>query len=47
MVNWINEAKTKAKPAIDRIKEFVMQSKDVGFRLHWLFYGYSVHADQR
>ncbi len=31
MVNWINEAKTKAKPAIDRIKELIMQSKVVGF----------------
>ena len=47
MVNWINEAKTKTKPAIDRIKELIMQYKDVGFRLHWHFYGYSVNAGQR
>lgn len=31
MVNWINEAKANAKPAIDKIKELIMRSKVVGF----------------
>ena len=52
MVNWINEAKTKAKPAIDRIKELIMQSKVVGFdesgcycnkRLDWAWIAQTVY----
>nr|WP_255453014.1 transposase [Parabacteroides sp. ZJ-118] len=31
MVNWINEAKKAAAPAIGRIKEYIMQSSVVGF----------------
>ncbi|MDE6786795.1 MAG: IS66 family transposase [Muribaculaceae bacterium] len=31
MVNWINEAKRAAAPAIDKIKEYIMQSAVVGF----------------
>lgn len=31
MVNWINEAKKAATPAIERIKEYIMQTAVVGF----------------
>ena len=31
MVNWINEAKKAAAPAIEKIKEYIMQSAVVGF----------------
>lgn len=31
MVNWINEAKKAAAPAIDKIKEYIMKSAIVGF----------------
>ena len=31
MVNWINEAKGAAAPAIEKIKEYIMQSAVVGF----------------
>lgn len=31
MVNWISEAKRSAKPAIEKIKEYIMQSSVVGF----------------
>ncbi|WP_304962248.1 transposase, partial [Paramuribaculum intestinale] len=31
MVNWINEAKKAAAPAIEKIKEYIMQSSVVGF----------------
>ena len=31
MVNWINEAKRSAEPAIEKIKEYIMQSPVVGF----------------
>lgn len=30
-VNWVNEARKKAKPAISKIKELIMQSEVVGF----------------
>lgn len=52
MVNWISEAKTKAKPAIDKIKELIMQSKVVGFdepgcycnkRLDWAWIAQTVY----
>lgn len=31
MVNWINEAKRSAEPAIEKIKKYIMQSSVVGF----------------
>lgn len=31
MVNWVNEAKKAAEPAIEEIKEYIMQSAVVGF----------------
>lgn len=31
MVNWVNEAKKAAEPAIEKIKEYIMQSAVVGF----------------
>ena len=31
MVNWVNEAKKAAAPAIEKIKEYIMQSAVVGF----------------
>lgn len=52
MVNWVNEAKVKAKPVIEKIKEFIMQSKVVGFdesgcycnkRFDWAWIAQTVH----
>ena len=52
MVNWVNEAKVKAKPVIEKIKEFIMQSKVVGFdesgcycnkRLDWAWIAQTVY----
>ena len=52
MVNWVSEAKVKAKPVIEKIKEFIMQSKVVGFdelgcycnkRLDWAWIAQTVH----
>lgn len=31
MVNWVNEAKKAAEPAVEKIKEYIMQSAVVGF----------------
>lgn len=31
MVNWVNEAKKAAQPAIEKIKEYIMESRVVGF----------------
>ena len=31
MVNWVNEAKKSAEPAIEKIKEYIMQTAVVGF----------------
>lgn len=52
MVNWINEAKRAAKPAIEKIKEYIMQSAIVGFdesgcycekRLDWAWIAQTVY----
>lgn len=52
MVNWINEAKKAAAPAIGRIKEYIMQSAVVGFdesgcycnkRLDWAWIAQTVY----
>ncbi len=52
MVNWINEAKRAAEPAIERIKEYIMQSAVVGFdesgcycnkRLDWVWIAQTVY----
>ncbi len=52
MVNWINEAKRMATPAIDKIKEYIMQSAVVGFdetgcycnkRLDWAWIAQTVY----
>lgn len=52
MVNWINEAKRAAAPAIDKIKEYIMQSAVVGFdesgcycnkRLDWAWIAQTVY----
>ena len=52
MVNWINEAKRAAGPAIEKIKEYIMQSSVVGFdesgcycnkRLDWAWIAQTVY----
>lgn len=52
MVNWINEAKRAAGPAIEKIKEYIMQSAVVGFdesgcycnkRLDWAWIAQTVY----
>ena len=52
MVNWINEAKRAAAPAIEKIKEYIMQSAVVGFdesgcycnkRLDWAWIAQTVY----
>jgi len=52
MVNWINEAKRAATPAIEKIKEYIMQSSVVGFdesgcycnkRLDWAWIAQTVY----
>ena len=52
MVNWINEAKRLAEPAIEKIKEYIMQSSVVGFyesgcycnkRLDWAWIAQTVY----
>lgn len=52
MVNWINEAKKAAAPAIGKIKEYIMQSAVVGFdesgcycnkRLDWAWIAQTVY----
>lgn len=52
MVNWINEAKKAAAPAIEKIKEHIMQSAVVGFdesgcycnkRLDWAWIAQTVY----
>lgn len=52
MVNWINEAKRAAEPAIEKIKEYIMQSSIVGFdesgcycnkRLDWAWIAQTVY----
>lgn len=52
MVNWINEAKRAASPAIEKIKEYIMQSAVVGFdesgcyckkRLDWAWIAQTVY----
>ena len=52
MVNWINEAKRAAGPAIEKIKEYIMQSSIVGFgesgcycnkRLDWAWIAQTVY----
>ena len=52
MVNWINEAKKAAAPAIEKIKEYIMQSAVVGFdesgcycnkRLDWAWIAQTVY----
>lgn len=52
MVNWINEAKRAAAPAIEKIKEYIIQSAIVGFdesgcycekRLDWAWIAQTVY----
>lgn len=52
MVNWINEAKKAAAPAIEKIKEYIVQSSVVGFdesgcycnkRLDWAWIAQTVY----
>ena len=52
MVNWVNAAKEAARPAIEKIKEFIMQSAVVGFdesgcycngRLDWAWIAQTVY----
>lgn len=52
LVNWVNEAKRKAQPAIDKIKERIMTSSVVGFdesgcycnkRLDWAWIAQTVY----
>ena len=52
MVNWVNEAKKAAAPAIEKIKEYIMQSAVVGFdetgcycnkRLDWAWIAQTVY----
>lgn len=52
MVNWINEAKRAAEPAIEKIKEYIMQSSIVGVdesgcycnkRLDWAWIAQTVY----
>ncbi len=52
MVNWINEAGRSAEPAIEKIKEYIMQSPVVGFdesgcycnkRLDWAWIAQTVY----
>ena len=52
MVNWINEARRSAEPAIEKIKEYIMQSPVVGFdesgcycnkRLDWAWIAQTVY----
>lgn len=52
MVNWVDEAKTNAKPAIDKIKSFIMKSCVVGFdesgcycnkRLDWAWIAQTIY----
>ena len=52
MVNWVSEANVNEKPVIEKIKEFIMQSKVVGFdesgcycnkRLDWAWIAQTVH----
>lgn len=52
MVNWINEAQRAAEPAIEKIKEYIMQSAVVGFdesgcycnkRLDWAWIAQTVY----
>lgn len=52
MVNWINEAKRSAEPAIEKIKEYIKQSPVVGFdesgcycnkRLDWAWIAQTVY----
>lgn len=52
MVNWVNEAKKSAEPAIEKIKEYIMQTSVVGFdesgcycnkRLDWAWIAQTVY----
>lgn len=52
MVNWVNEARRAAAPAIEKIKEYIMQSAVVGFdesgcycnkRLDWAWIAQTVY----
>lgn len=52
LVNWVNEAKRNAQPAIDKIKEYIMTSSVVGFdesgcycnkRLDWAWISQTVY----
>ncbi|MCM1345930.1 MAG: transposase, partial [Bacteroides sp.] len=52
MVNWVNEARKAAEPAIEKIKEHIMQSAVVGFdesgcycnkRLDWVWIAQTVY----
>lgn len=52
MVNWVNEAKKAAEPAIERIKEYIMHTAVVGFdesgcycnkRLDWAWIAQTVY----
>ncbi|MEY8554987.1 IS66 family transposase [Bacteroides uniformis] len=52
MVNWVNEARKASAPAIDKIKEYIMQSSIVGFdesgcycnkRLDWAWIAQTVY----
>ncbi|MEG1659240.1 MAG: transposase [Bacteroides sp.] len=51
-VNWVNEAKRKAEPAIEKIKQYIMMSKVVGFdesgcycnkRLDWAWIAQTIY----
>lgn len=52
MVNWVNKAKKAAEPAVEKIKEYIMQSAVVGFdesgcycnkRLDWAWIAQTVY----
>ena len=52
LVNWVNEAKRKAQPIVDKIKEYIMTSSVVGFdesgcycnkRLDWAWIAQTVY----
>ena len=52
LVNWVNEAKRKARPVIDKIREYIMSSSVVGFdergcycskRLDWAWIAQTVY----
>ena len=52
LVNWVNEAKRKAQPIVDKIKEYIMTSSVVGFdesgcycnkRLDWAWIAQTIY----